>query len=99
MTMHSQEWITNACWSCCFIDRVVLVQHLRNVRGLQAVVEGSVVPYVALQRGSGCQHVVLSPADSSQKGAEPPAGAICIPDKAIHHPHCSAQFKVLLQTA
>lgn len=84
---------------CCFIDHVVLVQHLRNVRGLQAVVEGSVVPYVALQRGSGCQHVVLSPADSSQKGAEPPAGAICIPDKAIHHSHCSAQFKVLLQTA
>lgn len=57
------------------------------------------VPYVTLQRGSGCQHVVLSPADSSQREAGPPAGAICIPDKAIHHPHCSAQFRVLLQTA
>ena len=57
------------------------------------------VPYVTLQRGSGCQHVVLSPADSSRRGAEPPAGAICIPGKAIHHPHCGAQFRVLLQAA
>lgn len=78
---------------------MVLLQHLRNVHGLLAVIDDSGVPYVALQRGSGCQHVVLSPADLSQKGAEPPAGAICIPGKAIHHPHCSAQFKVLLHTA
>lgn len=84
---------------CCFIDRVVLVPHLWDVHRLRAVIDGSVVPYVALQRGSGCQHVVLSPADSSQRGAEPPAGAICIPDKAIHHPHCGAQFRAPLQTA
>lgn len=75
------------------------MQHLRDVHGLQAVIDGSVVPYVTLQRGSGCQHVVLSPADSSQRDAGPPAGAICIPDNAIHHPHCGAQLRVLLQTA
>lgn len=60
----------------------------------------SAEPSVALaKRFRHCQHVVLCPADSSQKGAKPPAGAICIPDKAIHHPHCSAQFKLLLETA
>lgn len=59
----------------------------------------TVVPYVMLQRGSGCQHVVFSPAASSQRGTGPPAGAICISDKAIHHPRCSAQFGVFLQTA
>lgn len=77
----------------CLIDRA---HHLRDGHGLQAVIDGSVVPYF---RGSGSQHVVLSPADLSQRGARPPAGAICIPDKAIHHPHRSAQFRVLLQTA
>ena len=45
----------------CFIDHVVLVQHLRDMYGLQAVIDGSVAPYVTLQRGSGCQHVVLQP--------------------------------------
>lgn len=83
----------------CFIDPVVPAQHVRDVHGPRAVIDGSVVPYVTLQRGSGCQHVVLSSADSSQRGAGPPTGAFCIPDKAIHHPHCSAQFRVLLQTA
>ncbi len=76
MTMHSQEWIT--CWSCsvalcCFIDHMVLAQHPRDIPGLQAVVQGSVVPYVTLKRGSSCQHVVLSPADWPQRGAAPPA--------------------------
>lgn len=84
---------------CCFIDRVVLVQHLGDSRGLQAVMYGSVEAYVTLQRDPSCQHVVLSPADLSQRGAGPPAGAICIPDRTIHHPRCSAQFSVLLQTA
>lgn len=55
-------------------------------------------PYVALRRSYACQHVVLGPADSSLKGAEPPAAAICIPDKAIHHLHHSAQFGLLYQT-
>lgn len=45
----------------CFIDHVVLVQHLRDMYSLQAVIDGSVAPYVTLQRGSGCQHVVLQP--------------------------------------
>lgn len=66
---------------CCFIDLAVLVERLRN----------------APPKCSDCQHVVLGPADSSLKGAEPPAGAICIPDKAIHHPHHSAQFGLLYQ--
>lgn len=44
-------------------------------------------------RDSGCQRVVLSSSDSSHRGTRPPpAGAICISDKAIHHPHCSARF-------
>lgn len=84
---------------CCFIDLAVLVERLRNAHGLQAAIDGSAVPYVALRSCSACQHVVLGPADSSLKGAEPPAGAICIPDKAIHHPHHSAQFGLLHQTA
>ena len=53
----------------CFIDPV---QHLGDVHGLQAVIDGSVVPYVTPQRGSGCQHVVLSPADLSPKGGPDP---------------------------
>jgi len=81
------------------VDPVVVVQHLRDVHGLQAVIADIVVPRVTLQRGSGCQHVVFSPADSSQREAGPPAGAICISDKAIHHPHRSAQLRVPLQTA
>lgn len=40
--------------------------------------------------------MVLSSSDSSQRGTRPPpAGAICISDKAIHHPHCSARFSVV----
>ena len=39
---------------------MVLQQRVRDVHGLQEVIDGSVVPYVTLQRGSGCQHVVLS---------------------------------------
>lgn len=104
MTMHSQEWITRMLELLVLHSAALLIvcyrrKHLRVVHRLRAVVDGSVVPYVTPQRCSGCQHVVLSPADSSQRGAEPPAGAICIPDKAIHHPHCSAQFRLLLQTA
>lgn len=32
----------------CFIDRVVLAQHPRDLPGLQAVIDGSVQPYVTL---------------------------------------------------
>lgn len=72
---------------------VALVQQ-RNVHGLRAVAVGCAVPCVPLQRVLRCQHVVVP------KGSwTPPAGAICIPDKTIHHPHCSTQFKLLLQTA
>lgn len=53
-----------------------------------------------LQRGSDTVNMWSSAQLTRPKrGAEPPAGAICIPDKAIHHPHCSAQFKLLLETA
>lgn len=57
------------------------------------------VRHVTLQRSSGCRHVVFSRADSTQREPRPPAGAICIPDKAIHQPHCRAQFRAPLQTA
>lgn len=84
---------------CCFIDRMLRLQHLGDKHSLQPVIDTSLVPYAAQQGGSGCHHVVPSPADSSQKGVEPPGGAICILDKVIHHPRGSTQFRVLLPTA
>lgn len=96
--MHSQEKIASVVellvlHTAGLIALVAPVQQ-RNVHGLRAVVVGYTVPYVPLQRVFCCQHVVVP------KGSQtPPAGAICIPDKTIHHPHCSTQFKLLLQTA
>lgn len=85
--------------TACFIDHLLLVQHLREVYYLQVVIDGSVVAYVTLRRSSGCQHVVPNPADSSQRGLRPPAGAICILDRTIHHHRSSAPFRVPLPTA
>lgn len=101
-TMYSQEWMHVGVVSVtlgCFIDCVVVAEHQRDMHGLTAVMDDSVVLHFALQRGSACQHVVFSSADLSQRGSKPPAGAICILDKTIHHPHCGAQFRGSVQTA
>lgn len=94
-SMHSLEWLMPMLPLLVLHSAALLI--LRCWWNISE--DGSAVPYVALQSCSACQHVVLGPADSSLKGAEPPAGAICIPDKAIHHPHHSAQFGLLHQTA
>lgn len=78
---------------CSLIALEAPVQQ-RNVHGLRALVVACAVPYVPPQRVFCCQHVVFP-----KGGRTPPAGAICIPDRTIHHPHCSTQFKLLLQTA
>lgn len=63
--MHMDKIHVGAITLSC-IDHVLPVQHLRDVLGLQAFIEGSMVPCVALQKVSICQLVVLSPADFSQ---------------------------------
>lgn len=72
----------------------------QNANDRRAVVVGFTVPYVPLQS----EFFAVNMWSSAQlthtlREPKPPAGAICIPDKTIHHPHCSTQFKLLLQTA
>lgn len=81
----------------CFIDRVVPVQHracslscYRRPRGGLCYPAKEILTVITWSSAQ-----LTRP----QRGAGPPPGAICIPDKTIHHPCCSAQFMVLLQTA